>query len=184
VVLIGDSDFLQDPVAVQEVMNPFGGQRTVMPVNGNLAFAQSAIEQLAGDNNLIAVRSRASRERQFTVVKQMQAKAESAYQAKIKSLESSLSEAQAKLNQLQQAKAEKGGQQLILSPEQQQEIANFRVKEREVKLQLKEERKKLRIGIDSLENGVKWLNIALMPTIVAAVGLGLAVLRHNRRAAR
>ena len=187
VLLIGDSDFIQDPIAVQEVMNPFGGQRMVMPSNGNLAFAQSAIEQMAGDSNLVSVRSRASRERQFTVVKQMQAKAEAAFQDKIKSLEGSLSEAQNKLNELQRAKGdkgEKGGQRFILSPEQQKEINNFRVKEREVKLQLKEERKKLRVGIDSLENSIKWLNIALMPLLVAVAGLGLAILRLKRRAAR
>ncbi|NBV86924.1 MAG: hypothetical protein EBS01_11855, partial [Verrucomicrobia bacterium] len=79
VVLLGDSDFIQDQLTVQEMANPFSGQRMVMPVNSNLAFAQSAIEQLAGDNNLVAVRSRASRERQFIVVKEMQAKAESAF---------------------------------------------------------------------------------------------------------
>jgi ABC-type uncharacterized transport system involved in gliding motility auxiliary subunit len=184
VVLIGDSDFIQDQIAVQEVTNPFGGQRMAMPVNGNLSFAQSAIEQLAGDSNLIAVRSRASRERQFTVVKEMQAKAESAYQSKIKSLETSLQEAQAKLTELQRTRADKGGQKLILSPEQQQEIANFRAKEREVKVQLKDERKKLRADIDSLENRIKWLNIALMPAIVSVAGVGLAMLRHKRRAAR
>ncbi|RFC41938.1 MAG: auxiliary component [Verrucomicrobia bacterium] len=184
VLLIGDSDFIQDQVAVQEMANPFGGQRMVMPANGNLAFAQSAIEQMAGDSNLVAVRSRASRERQFTVVKQMQAKAEAAFQSKIKTLESSLAEAQNKLNELQRTKADKTGQRFILSPEQQQEINNFRVKEREVKAQLKEERKKLRVGIDSLENSIKWINIALMPLIVAAAGLGLAALRLKRRAAR
>jgi ABC-type uncharacterized transport system involved in gliding motility auxiliary subunit len=188
VLLIGDVDFIQDQIAVQEVMNPFGGQRMVMPANANLAFAQGAIEQMAGDSNLVAVRSRASRERQFTVVKEMQAKAESAFQTKIKSLETSLAEAQQKLNELQRNKADKadkgGGQRFILSPEQQREITNFRNKEREVKVQLKEERKKLRVGIDSLENTIKWINIALMPALVAAAGVGLAILRHKRRAAR
>jgi ABC-type uncharacterized transport system involved in gliding motility auxiliary subunit len=186
VILVGDSDFIQDQIAVQEAMNPFGGQRMVMPANGNLAFAQGIIEQLSGDSNLITVRSRASRERQFTVVKEMQAKAESAYQSKIKSLESSLSDAQNKLNELQRAKGDQGGggQRFILSPEQQKEIANFRAKERDVKVQLKEERKKLRVDIDSLENRLKWQNIALMPAIVAAAGIFLAMLRHKRRAAR
>jgi ABC-type uncharacterized transport system involved in gliding motility auxiliary subunit len=186
VVLIGDSDFIQDAIAVQEMANIFGGgQRMVMPANGNLAFVQGVIEQLAGDNNLIAVRSRASRERQFTVVKEMQAKAEAASQSKIKNLETSLKEAQAKFSELQRAKTEQGGgQRFILSPEQQQEIANVRAKEREVKVQLKDERKKLRADIDSLENRIKWLNIALMPALVAAAGVGLAVLRHKRRAAR
>jgi ABC-type uncharacterized transport system involved in gliding motility auxiliary subunit len=184
VVLIGDSDFIQDQLTVQEMVNPFGGQRMVTPVNSNLAFAQSAIEQVAGDSNLVAVRSRASRERQFIVVRQMQAKAESAFQAKIKSLEGSLAETQNKLNELQRTKAEKGGQKFILSPEQQLEINNFRNKERDMKIQLKEERKKLRTGIDSLENSIEWINIALMPALVAATGIALAVLRLQRRAAR
>ena len=130
------------------------------------------------------MRSRASRERQFTVVNELQAKAESAYQNKIKELETSLTDAQTKLNELQRAKAEQGGQKFILSPEQQAEIANFRKKESEVKQQLKQERKKLRTDIDSLENRIKWLNIALMPAIVAVAGIGLAVVRHKRRAAR
>ena len=90
------------------------------------------------------MRSRASRERQFTVVKTMQARAESAYRSKIKDLESSLTDAQTKLNELQRSKADKGGQRFILSPEQQQEIANFRKKESDMKVQLKNERKKLR----------------------------------------
>jgi len=184
VVLIGDSDFIQDQLTVQEMVNPFGGQRMVTPVNSNLAFAQSAIEQVAGDSNLVTVRSRASRERQFIVVRQMQAKAESAFQAKIKSLEGSLAETQNKLNELQRTKADKGGQRFILSPEQQLEINNFRNKERDMKIQLKEERKKLRTGIDSLENSIKWINIALMPALVAAAGIALALLRLQRRAAR
>ena len=56
VVLIGDCDLIQDQVAVREMQNPFGGQRMMMPQNGNLAFGQGAVEQLTGDNNLISVR--------------------------------------------------------------------------------------------------------------------------------
>ena len=56
-----------------------------MPMNSNLGFAQGAVEQLAGDSNLIAVRSRASRERPFTVVQKMQADADANYRSKIRS---------------------------------------------------------------------------------------------------
>jgi ABC-type uncharacterized transport system involved in gliding motility auxiliary subunit len=156
----------------------------VIPKNGNLAFAQGAIEQLSGDNNLIAVRSRASRERQFTVVNALQEKAEAAYQSKIKELETSLQDTQTKLNDLQKAKSGDKGQKFILSPEQQEEITNFRKKEGEVKQQLKEERKKLRADIDSLENRLKLLNILAMPLAVALAGIFLAIVRHQRRAAR
>ncbi len=185
VILVGDCDMIQDQIAVQEMQNPFGGgQRMVMPANGNLAFAQGGVEQMTGDSNLIAVRSRASRERPFTVVKEMQAEAEANFQAKIKNLETGLADAQKKLNELQQTKQPEGGGRFILSPEQQKEIENFRKKETEVKSQLKVERKKLRAGIDSLENRVKWLNIAAMPILVAVAGVGLAFIRRSRRAAR
>ena len=94
-----------------------------MPLNSNLSFAQSVVEQLAGDSNLIAVRSRASRERPFTVVQKMQADAEANYRSKIKELEQNLAETQRKVNELQQSKD--AGQRFILSPEQQQELVNF-----------------------------------------------------------
>jgi len=181
VVLVGDSDMIQDRVAVRQVGNPFG-QRLFMPANGNLAFAENLIDQLTGDSNLIAVRSRASRERPFTVVKKMQADAEASYRSKIKELEDGLADAQRKIGQLQSGKQE--GQRFILSPQQQEELANFRKKEAEAKTQLKEVRKKLRADIDSLENRIKWLDIAGMPALVALTGLVFAIVKRRRSAAR
>lgn len=182
VLLVGDSDFLQDDVSLEE-QGRVGNQRIVMPANGNLAFAQSAIDQIAGDSNLISVRSRTSRERPFTVVNKMRADAEASFRGKIAELEASLADAQRKLTELQMAKAGDKGQKFILSPEQQAEILNFRKKEAEVKKQLKEERKKLNSAIVTLDTKVKWMNIALMPGLVIATGVGLAVARRRRQAA-
>jgi ABC-type uncharacterized transport system involved in gliding motility auxiliary subunit len=184
VILVGDTDLLQDQLAVEVAMNPFGGQRIVIPRNSNIAFAQSAVEQMAGDSNLIAVRSRASRERPFTVVTALQARAEENFRSKIRELETGLAEAQRKLNELQRSKAGEGGQKFILSAEQQAEIANFRKKEAETKVELKQVRKKLRADIDSLENRIKWLNIAAMPVLVIAAGVALALRRRSLQAAR
>jgi len=181
VVLVGDSDMIQDQVAVRALGNPLG-QRLFMPANGNLAFAENVIDQLTGDSNLIAVRSRASRERPFTVVKKMQADAEASYRSKIKELEESLADTQRKIGQLQSGKQE--GQRFILSPQQQEELANFRKTEAEAKTQLKEVRKKLRADIDSLENRIKWLDIAGMPALVALTGLAFAIVKRRRSAAR
>lgn len=179
VVLIGDADMIQDPLAIREIQGL--GQRLIMPVNSNLSFAQSVVEQLAGDSNLIAVRSRASRERPFTVVQKLQAEADASYRNKIKELEQNLAETQRKVNELQQTKD--AGQRFILSPEQQQELVNFRKKEADAKVQLKEMRKKLRSEIDSLENRIKWVNIAGMPAVVIVVGFALA-LRKRKQAGK
>lgn len=184
VILVGDTDMLQDQVAVTQMQNPFGGQAMVMPSNGNLAFAQGAIEQLSGDSNLISIRSRATRERPFTVVKQMQADAEAAFQSKIKELEGSLQQTQQELNELQRAKKEQAGQRFILSPEQQAKIVEFRKKEADVKVQLKVLRKQLKSKVDSLETETKWLNIAGMPFLVTLTGIALAVNRRKKQAAR
>jgi ABC-type uncharacterized transport system involved in gliding motility auxiliary subunit len=180
VVLVADSDLIYDPVCAQ-IQNLFG-QRIVMLPNGNLNFAQSIVEQLSGDSNLIGVRSRATLNRPFTVVRGMQAKAEENYRSKIKELESSLQETQTRLNELQKSK--ETGQRFILSPEQQAEVANFRKKEADAKKQLKEVRRNLRRDIDALENRLKWLNIAGMPFLVTISGVALAVYKKKRTAAK
>lgn len=181
VILFGDSDMVQDPLCVREFPNPFG-ERMLVPANGNLGIAQAAIEQLAGDSALIAVRARAVRERPFTVVRDMQAQAEENYRASIQQLEESLAETQRKLTELQRTK--EGGQRFILSPEQQQELANFRKKEADVRKELKIVRRNLRSDIDALETRIKWLNIAAVPAAVTVLGLGLAVWKRNRAVAR
>jgi ABC-type uncharacterized transport system involved in gliding motility auxiliary subunit len=180
VILVGDADMLYDKFALRQMQSPFGV--ISMAMNGNLNFAQNAVEQMTGDNNLITVRSRATQNRPFTVVKRMQAEAEQNYQSKIKEMEDSLAETQRRLTELQQNKDK--GQRFILSPEQQTELQNFRTKEAEMKVKLKEERKKLRRDIDSLENRLKLVNIALMPVAVCIAGLSLAVYKRKRTSAK
>jgi len=140
------------------------------------------VEQLAGDSNLIGVRSRATLNRPFTVVKRMEEKAQESYRSKIKELEASLSETQQKLNELQRTKEK--GQRFILSPEQQQELARFRQKEAEAKKELKQVRKNLRRDVDSMENRLRWMNIAAMPVVVSLTGIALAVYKRKRTAAK
>src|SRR5437867_11702800 len=180
VILVGDSDMIFDPVCVQ-VQNIFG-QKIVIPQNGNLNLAQSMVEQLAGDSNLIGVRSRATLNRPFTVVQKMEERAQESYRSKTKELEASPSETHQKLNELQRTK-EKGQQRFILSPEQQQ-LARFRQKEAEAKKELKQVRKNLRRDVDSMEDRLKWVNILAMPFIVSLSGIGLAVYKRKRTAAK
>jgi len=181
VYLVGDVDMLFDPLAVAELPTPFG-QPVMVPANSNLNFAQSMAEQLSGGSDLASVRSRASRDRPFTVVKRMQAEAESKFRDKISELERGLQEAQGRLAQLEMNK--EAGQQFILTPEQQTEIKSFRKKEAETKKELKEVRKTLRREVEALEQRVKWTNILAMPLLVAAAGCLIAVYRHRRQRAR
>jgi ABC-type uncharacterized transport system involved in gliding motility auxiliary subunit len=182
VVLVGDADMLQDALTVTEVRGLFPGGRMLVPTNGNLAFAQAAIEQLAGGPGLIAVRGRASRNRPFTLVRKMQAAADRRFQSTIRDLEAALEETRARLAQLQQGKEQ--GRQFILSPEQQREIEAFRAKEAGVRLKLRQTRRELRAEIDALENRLKWLNIAAVPAAVILVGTAFGIWRKRRSRAR
>lgn len=181
VLLVADVDWINDQFCVR-VQN-FFGQRIAMPISGNLGLLQAMVEQFAGDSSLIHVRSRATQDRPFTVINKMVADANERYQSKIKELEGSLADAQRKLNELQQKK-EKGQQRLILSPEQQKEIQDFRKKEAEINKQLKEERKKLNREKEALEFKLKLANILGMPIFVAVFGLSLFLIKRNRTAAR
>ncbi|HYS51947.1 MAG TPA: GldG family protein, partial [Burkholderiales bacterium] len=176
VVLVGDSDFINDGAAVQ--IQEIFGQRIVIPRNGNIAFAQALVDQFAGDPALIKLRSRASAARPFTVIRDMEAKAQQAYLGKIKELEDNLGQTQEKLNALQKGKGQGAG--AILSAEQQTELENFRRKAAETRLALKEVRRELRADSEALQFWTKVANIALMPILVALAGIVLAVLRRRR----
>ena len=181
VVLVGDSDFVYDQFSVQ-VQN-FFGQKMIQPFNDNLAFAQNIVEQMAGDSSLIRVRSRATASRPFTVVQEMETKAQQKHRDALQKLELDLQETQKKLGELQQHKKE-SGQRFVLSPEAQAEIAKFRKQESEAKGRLKEVRKDLRKDIESLEGFLKGVNIAGMPLCVMVAGLVLFVVRKNRSGAK
>jgi ABC-type uncharacterized transport system involved in gliding motility auxiliary subunit len=179
-VLIGDSDFAFDQIAgrEQQMLN----QVVFTPTNGNINLIESSVELLAGDSNLMSIRSRTSANRPFVVVNKMEAAAQDKYQSKIDELEAGLTQARQKLSELQSSK--QADQRSVLSPEQQGEIKKFQENEAQIDKQLKQVRKELRQEIDSLQNWLKWLNIALMPVVVTCIGLGLAFFKKRSRAAR
>ena len=176
VVLVGDTDFINDAAAVsiQEVF----GQRIVVPQNGNLAFAQALVEQVAGDTNLIRLRTRATASRPFTVIREMEARAQQRYLGKIKELEGSLAQAQEKLGALHKQKAP--GQTAILSAAQQAELESFRAKAAQTRRELKEVRKELRADSEALEFWTKVANIAAVPILVSLAGLVLGFTRRRK----
>ncbi|OFZ86927.1 MAG: hypothetical protein A2V78_15195 [Betaproteobacteria bacterium RBG_16_64_18] len=176
VVLVGDTDFINDAAAVsiQEVF----GQRIVVPQNGNLAFAQALVEQVAGDTSLISLRTRATATRPFTVIREMEARAQQRYLGKIKELEDSLAQAQQKLGALQKQKTP--GQTAILSAAQQAELESFRAKAVQTRRELKEVRKELRADSEALEFWTKVANIAALPILISLVGLVLGFARRRK----
>ena len=98
VVLFGDSDFLADDFCVQ-VMNTIFGP-IAQPVNDNLVLFSNVIEQYAGREELIGVRSRGTTDRPFTVVNELEAKAMRQWQRKASDFEAELQMTQQRLQSL------------------------------------------------------------------------------------
>ncbi|MCQ2393919.1 MAG: Gldg family protein [Kiritimatiellae bacterium] len=175
VVLFGDSDFLADDFCVQ-VMNTIFGP-IAQPVNDNLVLFSNVIEQYAGREELIGVRSRGPSNRPFAKVDELEAKAMAKWQAKQEAFEKELQETQQRLMALQKQKS--GNERLILSKEQQEQIAKLRKSQADTRKQLKNVRKELTGDIDRLGLTLKVLNICLVPVLVILFGLLRGWLRRK-----
>ena len=179
-VLIADTDFINDGAAVQ--IQDLLGQRLVYPINGNLAFVQALVDQYAGDAALISLRTRQSATRPFTVIKEMETRAQQAYTEKIKDIQDSLQATQEKLQALQKTAPVPGAAAgaAILTKEQQAEVDRFRKVAAEKRRELKDVRKDLRADSDALQFWIKVLNIALIPALLVVLAFSLMIYRRRQ----
>lgn len=182
VILVADSDMLNDKTCVQ-VQNVMG-HLMVHPMNGNLNFVQSAVEQMSGDDDLISARSRASMNHPFTRLKEMEAKAGKQWEEKIGALQAKARETDRKISALQTHKEGGQEQEQILSPEQQKERDDFLRTRVEVGKDLKQVQRNLTKDTEALEFWTKVVNIGAMPAVVAFSGLVLAFAKPKRRPAK
>lgn len=181
VLLVGDVDVLYDRYAVR-VMN-FFGQPLYEPLNDNLALGMNLVEQITGGDALVGLRSRRLVERPFTRVRDLQREAQLRWQEEELKLVSALQETQQRINELQRTQADEAGQQVIITPEMRAELERFRDQRFEIQKQLKDVRKNLVRDIEALGVRVKAVNMALMPALVALVGIAHGI-RRRRKAQR
>ncbi|MEI7900468.1 MAG: Gldg family protein [bacterium] len=176
VMLFGDTDFLNDRFCVQIMNSPFG--TIAQPINDNLTLFANTIEQFAGREELIGVRSRGQFNRPFVKVDALEVKAMKEWQAEEARLEAALQETQQRLAELQKQKS--GNERLILSKEQQSELEQFRKTQADTRRQLKEVRKNLNREIEQLGLTLKVVNIALLPLLVIGFGIYRGIQRKKR----
>jgi len=146
--------------------------------NDNLNFLSNVCEILTGSDELIGLRSRGTFERPFTAVLDLQRQAQERWLAKEKELVRQGEATNRKLRELQKQKD--ASQRLILSPEQEAEIAKFREEKRKINRELKQVRKNLRADIETLGTTLKGINIFLMPVLVSIAGVGFAIYKQRR----
>ena len=179
VVLVADVDLLADRLWVesrsvlgQRVQNAFAN-------NGDAVF--NAVDNLVGNADLIAVRTRAASQRPFARVEALRREAEARLREKERELQAELAALEQRLGPMQAARGARA-----LDEAQSRELERFAAERLRIRRELREVRVELDAGIRALGQRVTWWNIAGMPAAVALVALALAwrQRRLRRRAPR
>ena len=178
VIVVADTDMWDDKFWAQT--QNFLGQRVVVPIADNASFVINAIDNLSGSNDLISLRSRGTSNRPFTKVEEIRKSAEQQYLAKEQKLQDDLSQAKQRIAELQSQRPGDSGTAL-LSPQQEEEIEQFRGKMVVIRQQLRDVQRDLRKDIESLEDWTKVINIGLVPVLVLLIALVVAYTRHRGR---
>jgi ABC-type uncharacterized transport system involved in gliding motility auxiliary subunit len=180
VIVVADTDMLDDKFWMQK--QEFFGQRVLVPTANNGDFVANAIEVLAGGEDLIGLRTRGTSARPFEIVEQIQSEAQARYSAEERELQAKLKETEAKLANL--TGKDQTNAPTTLSPEQTKAIEEFRADMVQTRRQLRDVQAALRSNIRRLKAGLEFLDIALIPIIVAAVAIFLGAVRLKRRSRR
>ena len=176
VFLFADADFLSNEACV-EMVNTLFGQQAVLR-GDNLSLFSNIIEQFAGREELIGLRSRGPSDRPFEVVRNLRAEAEKKFRAKAEELQAKLNETSKKLNELLQGK--RGTDRQLVSQELESAIGEARREKAKTQKELKNVRKELNADIENLGFRLKTINICLVPLLVILFGIFRALLRRKR----
>ncbi len=178
-IVVADSDMLEDRFWVR--IREFAGQQVAMPFAANGDFVVNAVDNLAGSDDLIQLRSRGVSHRPFTVVDDLRRDAAERLLARRDELQQALESAEKRLNALQERKKQ-AGEKASLSAEEEAAIEQFRDEMIRIRRQLREVQHGLERDIERLAAWVKALNIGLVPMgVLALAGLMALARRHRRR---
>jgi ABC-type uncharacterized transport system involved in gliding motility auxiliary subunit len=182
VIVMADSDIFDDRFWVH-IENLYG-KPLATPFADNAAFVLNAVENLTGSDDLISLRTRATNDRPFTVVKELQSQAQAQFQQQAEALQARLTDTESRLKELEQGGSTNGKPVTAtsLTPEQQAAIERFKRDLIATRTQLRDVQHNLRKDIDALGSFLAFINIALVPILVALFAIVLAFLRRRRRA--
>jgi len=173
VVVVADVDMITDGVAYRDTF--FG----LAQKGDNASLVLNALDFLAGDVDLISVRTRGRYSRPFEVVDEIEREAERATAEQVEKLEANINEMTAKLQKLGA-----GG-----SDETDARLLNNKIlaQRREIESEIRTARKQLRTlqaerreKVEALQFRLKAWNLTAAPAIILIVAIFLAVYRRHR----
>jgi ABC-type uncharacterized transport system involved in gliding motility auxiliary subunit len=179
VVLVADTDLLSDRLWID--VQPLLGQQQLTPFANNGDFVANIVDNLGGSTALLSIRGRVNSQRPFTKVRALQAAADRKFLVKKRELENELYETQRRLAELQPAK--NAAATATTTVEQRREVEQYLQRKLAIGKELRDVQHQLNAEIDALGLRLKFINIVLVPGIVALAGLiyGWRRTRRSRR---
>ncbi len=177
VIVVADSDLLTNRLWVNE--QDFLGRTLLTPFANNGDLVYNAVDNLSGNTDLIAVRTRATAQRPFERVESLRRQAEQQFQVKEQDLQRELEALEQKLTTLQKTAPEGGA--MMMSAEQRDEILKFQQQKLEIRKALRDVQHGLNADIESLGGWVKFINIVLVPLLIGLLAFAHAQLRNYGR---
>ena len=174
VILVADTDVLSDRLWV--LPSSTEGQTLMSPFANNGDFFVNAVDDLAGPSNLLAIRGRAVNERRFTRVDALRRQADERFKAKQVELQAELEDTEKRLVALRQ-----GAQGGSRNAAQQQALQQFTQRKLAIRNELRAVQRSLDADIERLSMQLKFIDILLMPILVALAGLLYGLWRMRRR---
>ena len=164
VYLVADSDLLADVLTPQILQN------------SNLPFALNLVDQAAGDKDLMSIRSRGSSRRPFDTLNNIRSVANEKIKGDIEAMNAEVE----KINtSISAQKTSKDRNQALFSG-----LKEMETKQREISKRIYEKQKEANKEVKSKENLIQWMNILLMPLLIAGIGLAVWILRKVKTSAR
>ena len=177
VIVVADTDILTDLFWIRT--QSYFGTDLPQAIADNGNFVINSLENLAGSNDLISLRSRGEFTRPFDRVEAIRRNAELAFRAREQELQARLQETEKKIMQLQQEQGNDSA--LILTPEQSAEMEKIRDVRLDTRKELRAVQHELKKNIESLGTKLRIINIGLIPLLVFLIAIATGIYRINRQ---
>ena len=184
-IVVADSDLIEDRFWIRK--QQFFGREVAQPIASNANFVVNAVSNLGGSNELIGLRSRGVSQRPFDRVNELQQQAELKFRDKERELQDTLKELENKIAQLEGVETKTDAStgeiqvELSLTQEQKDELESLRLEMVSIRKQLRDVQRGLREDVENLETWLQFVNIGLVPLIVAVIAIVLGTVQVARR---
>ena len=177
VIVIADADLLVDRFWI--IMRDFVGGQVPVPTADNGDFVLNGIEALTGSTALTGLRGRGSISRAFDVLQDLQRKASQRFEDKERQIVETLEKTETDLRAFRRRTPE--GSAVIVSDRDRRRMEGLQRELLRLRAELRAVRRSITEDFEGLQTRLWFLNIALIPILVAILAMILSVWRSRQR---